>query len=114
LSKVLKAIASLRKRRITNGKARKSSRVVTGASKGIGAGIAKALAAKARPWSSTNASSKEGADRCSRKSPRKAAKVAMRRARRRLQEADITRLFAETKKAYGNASISSWNKRRHL
>ncbi len=78
--------------------------VVTGASKGIGAEIAKSLAAEGASVVVNYASSKEGADKVV------AAIVASGGKAIAVQgdvskQADITRLFAETKKAFGKLDI---------
>jgi 3-oxoacyl-[acyl-carrier protein] reductase len=78
--------------------------VVTGASKGIGAGIAKALAAEGASVVVNYASSKEGADRVVKEITEKGGKaIAVQGDVSR--QADITRLFAETKKAYGKVNV---------
>jgi len=78
--------------------------VVTGASKGIGAGIAKALAAEGASVVVNYASSKEGADRVVKEITEKGGKaIAVQGDVSR--QADITRLFAETKKTYGKLNI---------
>jgi len=78
--------------------------VVTGASKGIGAGIAKALAAEGASVVVNYSSSKEGADRVVQEITAKGGK-AMAVQGDVSKQADITRLFAETKKAYGKLNI---------
>ncbi|HYL65316.1 MAG TPA: glucose 1-dehydrogenase [Candidatus Methylomirabilis sp.] len=78
--------------------------VVTGASKGIGAGIAKALAAEGASVVVNYSSSKEGADRVVKEITAKGGKAISVQADVSKQ-ADITRLFAETKKAYGKLNI---------
>ncbi len=78
--------------------------VVTGASKGIGAGIAKALAAEGASVVVNYASSKEGADRVVAEITAKGGKAIAVQGDVSKQ-ADITRLFAETKKAYGKLNI---------
>jgi 3-oxoacyl-[acyl-carrier protein] reductase len=78
--------------------------VVTGASKGIGAGIAKALAAEGASVVVNYSSSKEGADRVVQEITAKGGKaIAVQGDVSKL--ADIQRLFAETKRAYGKLNI---------
>src|SRR5450631_4641661 len=78
--------------------------VVTGASKGIGAGIAKALAAEGASVVVNYSSSKEGADRVVQEITAKGGKAIAVQGDVSKQ-ADITRLFAETKKAFGKLDI---------
>src|ERR1700737_48737 len=78
--------------------------VVTGASKGIGAGIAKALAAEGAAVVVNYSSSKEGADKVVKEITAKGGKAVAVQGDVSKQ-ADITRLFAETKKAYGKLNI---------
>jgi 3-oxoacyl-[acyl-carrier protein] reductase len=78
--------------------------VVTGASKGIGADIAKALAAEGASLVVNYASSKEGADRVVQEITAKGGKAVAVQGDVSKQ-ADITRLFAETKKTYGKLNI---------
>src|SRR5246500_446323 len=78
--------------------------VVTGASKGIGAGIAKAFAAEGASVVVNYASSKEGADRVVQEIASKGGKAIAVQGDVSKQ-ADITRLFAETRKAYGKLNI---------
>jgi 3-oxoacyl-[acyl-carrier protein] reductase len=78
--------------------------VVTGASKGIGAAIAKAFAAEGASVVVNYASSKEGADRVVKEITAKGGKAIAVQGDVSKQ-ADITRLFAETKKAYGKLNI---------
>jgi 3-oxoacyl-[acyl-carrier protein] reductase len=78
--------------------------VVTGASKGIGAGIAKAFAAEGASVVVNYATSKEGADRVVNEIIAKGGKAIAVQGDVSKQ-ADITRLFAETKKAYGKLNI---------
>jgi 3-oxoacyl-[acyl-carrier protein] reductase len=78
--------------------------VVTGASKGIGAGIAKGLAAEGASVVVNYASSKEGADRVVKEITSKGGKAIA------IQgdvgkSADVQRIFAETKKAFGRLDV---------
>ena len=78
--------------------------VVTGASKGIGAGIAKSLAAEGAAVVVNYASSKEGADRVVNEITGKGGKaIAVQGSV--AKAADIERIFAETKKAFGKLDI---------
>lgn len=78
--------------------------VVTGASKGIGAGIAKALAAEGASVVVNYASSKEGADKVVAEIKAKSGKAVAVQGDVSKQ-ADIGRLFAETKKAFGRLDV---------
>ena len=78
--------------------------VVTGASKGIGAAISIALAAEGASVVVNYASSKEGADRVVKEITGKGGKAIAVQADVS-KPADVTRLFAETKKAYGKLNI---------
>src|SRR5207237_5217866 len=78
--------------------------LVTGASKGIGAAIAKALAAEGAAVVVNYASSKEGADRVVADITGKHGKAIAVHADL-AKQADVTRLFAETKKAFGRLDI---------
>ena len=78
--------------------------VVTGASKGIGADISKALAAEGASVVVNYASSKEGADRVVKEITANGGKAVAVQADVSKQS-DITRLFAETKKAFGKLNI---------
>jgi 3-oxoacyl-[acyl-carrier protein] reductase len=78
--------------------------VITGASKGIGAAIAKALAAEGASVVVNYASSKEGADRVVQEITSKGGK-AIEVQGDVSKQADVTRLFAETKSAYGKLHI---------
>jgi 3-oxoacyl-[acyl-carrier protein] reductase len=78
--------------------------VVTGASKGIGAGIAKALAEEGAAVVVNYASSKEGADRVVAEIAGQGGKAVAVQADL-AKPADVTRLFAETKKAFGRLDI---------
>lgn len=78
--------------------------VVTGASKGIGAAIAKQLAAEGAAVVVNYSSSKEGADRVVDEITSKGGKaVAVQGSV--AHEADVKRLFAETKKVFGKLDI---------
>jgi 3-oxoacyl-[acyl-carrier protein] reductase len=78
--------------------------VVTGASKGIGASIAKQLAADGAAVVVNYSSSKEGAERVVAEIVRKGGKAVAVQANVAKQP-DIQRLFAETKKAFGQLDI---------
>src|SRR5947208_16182904 len=78
--------------------------IVTGASKGIGASIAKHLADEGASVVVNYASSKEGADRVVREIAGKGGKAIAVQANV-AKEADIRRLFAEAKKAFGRLDI---------
>jgi 3-oxoacyl-[acyl-carrier protein] reductase len=78
--------------------------VVTGASKGIGAAIAKAFGAEGASVVVNYASSKEGADRVVKEITAKGGKAIAVQGDVSKQ-ADVTRLFAETKNAYGKLNI---------
>jgi 3-oxoacyl-[acyl-carrier protein] reductase len=78
--------------------------VVTGASKGIGAAIARQLASEGAAVVVNYASSKEGADRVVAEITKKDGKAIAVHANV-AKEADISRLFDETIKAYGRVDI---------
>jgi 3-oxoacyl-[acyl-carrier protein] reductase len=78
--------------------------VVTGASKGIGAGIAKELAAAGASVVVNYASSKEGADRVVAEIESKGGKAVAVQGDVS-KSADVTRLFAEAKSAFGALDI---------
>jgi 3-oxoacyl-[acyl-carrier protein] reductase len=78
--------------------------VVTGASKGIGADISKALAAEGASVVVNYASSKEGADRVVKEIIANGGKAVAVQADVSKQT-DITRLFAETKEIFGKVNI---------
>ena len=86
------------------GKLNNQVAVVTGASKGIGAGIAKALAAEGASIVVNYAASKEGADRVVKEITAAGGKAVAVQADLS-KPAEVTKLFAETKKAYGKLNI---------
>ena len=78
--------------------------IVTGASKGIGAGIAKAFAAAGASVVVNYSSSKEGADRVVSEIKNEGGKaVAVQGSV--AKAADVERLFTETKKAFGRLDV---------
>jgi Dehydrogenases with different specificities (related to short-chain alcohol dehydrogenases) len=78
--------------------------IVTGASKGIGAGIARDLAAEGAAVVVNYATSKEGADRVVDEIAKRGGKAIAVQAHVASKK-DIERLFAETKKAFGRLDI---------
>jgi 3-oxoacyl-[acyl-carrier protein] reductase len=78
--------------------------VVTGASKGIGAGIAKSLAAAGAAVVVNYASSKEGAERVVAEITEKGGKAIAVQADVS-KEPDVERLFNETKEAFGSLDV---------
>ena len=87
-----------------NGKLTDQVAVVTGASKGIGAGIAKHLAAEGAAVVVNYASSKQGADQVVDEITKHGGK-AMAIQADVAKKKDIERLFAETRKAFGRLDI---------
>src|ERR1043165_370888 len=89
--------------------------VVTGASKGIGAGIAKHLAAEGAAVVVNYSSSKTGADKVVDEISKRGGKAIAVQGNV-AKKKDIERLFAETKKAFGrldilvnNAGVYDWS-----
>lgn len=78
--------------------------IVTGASKGIGAGIAKGLAAEGAAVVVNYASSREGADKVVAKIAASGGKAVAVQADVS-KVADVKRLFEETKKAFGRLDV---------
>jgi 3-oxoacyl-[acyl-carrier protein] reductase len=78
--------------------------VVTGASKGIGAAIAKQLASEGASVVVNYASSKEGAERVVNEIKSQGGKAVAAQADV-AKKADVERLFAETKKAFGKLDV---------
>ena len=98
-----------------NGKLNGKVAVVTGASKGIGADIAKQFAAEGAAVVVNYASSKEGADRVVDQIAKRGGKAIAVRANV-ARKADIEHLFVEAKKAFGkidilvnNAGVYDWS-----
>jgi 3-oxoacyl-[acyl-carrier protein] reductase len=87
-----------------NGKLNGKVAVVTGASKGIGAGIAKQFAAEGASVVVNYASSKSGADRVVDEISKRGGTAVAVQADVAKKE-DIERLFAETKKVFGKIDI---------
>src|SRR4030088_997229 len=78
--------------------------VVTGASKGIGAGIAKGLAAEGAAVVVNYSSGKEGADRVVTQIKGKGGQAIAVQGDVS-KAADVQRIFAETKKAFGRLDV---------
>src|SRR3954452_19592973 len=78
--------------------------LVTGASKGIGASIAKHLAAEGAAVGVNYSSSKEGADRVVAEIASKDGKAVAVQANVARKD-DIQRLFAETRKTFGQLDV---------
>jgi 3-oxoacyl-[acyl-carrier protein] reductase len=89
---------------MTNSKLAGKVAVVTGASKGIGAGIAKYLAAEGASVVVNYASSKEGADQVVNEIAKEGGKAVAIQGNVAKQK-DVEHLFAETRKAFGRLDI---------
>src|ERR1700719_4670210 len=87
-----------------NGKLSDQVAVVTGASKGIGAGIARHLAAEGAAVVVNYSSSKEGADQVVDEIAKRGGKAIAVQADV-AKKKDIERLFAETKRAFNRIDI---------
>src|ERR1700745_3886373 len=87
-----------------NGKLNGKVAVVTGASKGIGAGIAKQLAAEGAAVVVNYASSKSDADKVVDEIAKRGGKAIAVQGDVATQQ-DIEHLFAETKKAFGRVDV---------
>src|SRR5438477_8487462 len=91
-------------RRTEMSKLKNKVALVTGASKGIGAGIAKSLAAEGAAVVVNYASSKEGADRAVDEITKGGGKAIAVQANV-AQKADVERLFSAAEKAFGKIDI---------
>src|SRR3979411_1180689 len=91
-------------RKMQNGKLNGKVAVVTGASKGIGAGIAKQFAEEGASVIVNYASSKSDADKVVDEISKRGGKAVAVQGNV-AQKADIERLFATTKKNFGNLEI---------
>src|ERR1700731_3590605 len=94
----------MKETKMKNGKLNGKVAVVTGASKGIGAGIAKGLAAAGAAVVVNYASSREGAERLVADITDNGGKAIAVKADVS-KAADVQRLFDETKKAFGSLDI---------
>jgi len=101
--------------KMKNGKLNGKVAIVTGASKGIGADIAKQFAAEGAAVVVNYASSKEGADRVVDQIAKRGGKAIPVRANV-ARKTDIQHLFAEAKRAFGkidilvnNAGVYDWS-----
>jgi len=94
----------MKETKMKNGKLNGKVAVVTGASKGIGAGITKHLAAEGAAVVVNYASSKGGADQVVDEITKRGGKAIAVQADV-AKKIDIERLFAETKKAFGRLDI---------
>src|SRR5437879_8494613 len=90
--------------KMKNGKLDGKVAIVTGASKGIGADIAKQLAAEGAAVAVNYASSKDGADRVVDEITKRGGKAIAVQADV-AKKKDVERLFDETKKALGQLDI---------
>src|SRR5436309_15389943 len=97
---------------MNNGKLNGKVVVVTGASKGIGAGIAKEFATEGASVIVNYASSKQDADRVGDEISKRGGKaVAVQGSV--AKKADVERLFAEAEKAFGKLDILVNNARAY-
>src|SRR6476661_2037695 len=90
--------------KMNNGKLNGKVAVVTGASKGIGAGIAKQFAAEGAAVVVNYASDKQGADRAVDEISKRGGKAVAVQASVTKKD-DVERLFAEAEKAFGKIDI---------
>jgi 3-oxoacyl-[acyl-carrier protein] reductase len=97
-------LGKLKGTKMKNGKLNGKIAVVTGASKGIGAGIAKEFAAEGAAVVVNYASSKSGADKVVDEIAKAGGKAIAIQANV-AKKAEVDRLFAETEKAFGKIDI---------
>lgn len=98
------SIEDIFERETKMGKLANKVAIVTGASKGIGAGIAKALAAEGASVVVNYASSKDGADRVVKEIAGNGGKAVAVQGDV-AKAADVERIFTETKKAFGKVDV---------
>src|SRR5438552_13548644 len=103
-SSSIRRLSKRQRMRGTMSKLNNKVAIVTGASKGIGAGIAKGLAAEGAAVVVNYATSKEGADRVVAEIVGKGGKAVAIQGDV-ANALDVRRIFAETKKAFGRLDV---------